>query len=165
MTSIDASEGLDRQRTPASRFLSMKTLMSIIVVDDDRLILRQITALLADEGFDVRTAGSAEEALLLFSTISEVAALISDVRLPGMPGWRLARRMRQLLPSLPILYISADSADDWDREAVPRSLMLEKPFLPSALLDALRALLGDPAAGSLSTSGDQAETRSSGNPA
>ena len=59
---------------------------SILLIDDEEAILEIMAAMLADEGYDLLTAGSAEEGLALLKKTPDVSLIISDQHMPGMTG-------------------------------------------------------------------------------
>jgi two-component system, cell cycle response regulator DivK len=65
----------------------------ILIVDDNLLNLKLIRVLLTAEGYSVRTATDAEEALALLESITPDLILM-DVQLPGMDGLELTRRLK-----------------------------------------------------------------------
>jgi CheY-like chemotaxis protein len=78
---------------------------------------------------------SAEEALTLFrSGTKSYKALVTDVNLKGRQnGWEIARRIREIDPAFPIVYMTGAAADQWPSQGVPNSILLEKPFSPAQL--------------------------------
>ena len=65
----------------------------ILIVDDTPFNLKLLSVLLTANGYQVRTAATAEEALRVLETFSPVLLLL-DLRLPGMDGLTLARHLR-----------------------------------------------------------------------
>jgi len=65
----------------------------ILVVDDNPLNLKVTRLLLASEGYDVRTAGDSYEALAMLQNIRP-RLILMDIRMPGMDGLELTRRLR-----------------------------------------------------------------------
>ncbi|PQZ59333.1 MULTISPECIES: response regulator transcription factor [Bacillus] len=82
---------------------------SILIVDDDRDIIRFITVNLKQEGFTVFSADNGEEALEVLNN-NNVQLAILDVMMPQMDGIELCRRIREKY-SLPIMFLSAKSSD------------------------------------------------------
>ena len=66
---------------------------SILIVDDNPVNLKLIRVLLAGEGYDVHTAGDADEALRVLKNLSPQLILM-DVQLPGIDGLELTRRLK-----------------------------------------------------------------------
>jgi two-component system cell cycle response regulator CpdR len=56
-------------------------------------------------------------------------------------GWEIARRARELIPNLPVVYISGHGSADWPSKGVPNSLILSKPFATAQLITAISTLL------------------------
>lgn len=67
---------------------------SVLVVEDNPLNLKLARTLLELEGFDVRAAASAEEALAALDRPGPPRGVLVDIQLPGMDGVELARRVR-----------------------------------------------------------------------
>jgi CheY-like chemotaxis protein len=65
----------------------------ILIVDDNPANLRLARLLLEREGYDVRTAGDAEEALALLQTFRP-RLILMDLQMPGMDGLELTRRLK-----------------------------------------------------------------------
>ena len=65
----------------------------ILIVDDNPLNLKLTRLLLLGEGYDARTATSAEEALVLLDQFKP-ALILMDVQLPGMDGLELTRQLK-----------------------------------------------------------------------
>lgn len=65
----------------------------ILIVDDNALNLKLARVVLATEGFDVRTASNAEEALELLRTVTP-RLILMDLQLPGIDGLELTRRLK-----------------------------------------------------------------------
>ncbi len=65
----------------------------ILIVDDNAQNLKLARVLLAGEGYDVRTAGDAEEALVLLDSFAP-RLILMDLQLPGMDGLELTRRLK-----------------------------------------------------------------------
>ncbi|TIS13181.1 MAG: response regulator [Mesorhizobium sp.] len=118
---------------------------TILVVEDEPLILLEIETALEEAGFAVSGLTSAEAALSAFDAAPEtIKALITDIRLgPGKSGWDLAREIRAANPAMPVIYISGDSAVHWPSEGVPNSVMIAKPFFMPQITTALATLLND----------------------
>ncbi|BCM19267.1 response regulator [Mesorhizobium sp. J8] len=118
---------------------------TILVVEDETLILMDIEAALEEAGFAVRGVTSAESALTAFDAEPDTfKALVTDIRLgPGKSGWDLAREIRATKPALPVIYISGDSDVHWPSEGVPNSVMISKPFFMPQITIALATLLND----------------------
>ncbi|SEL82126.1 Response regulator receiver domain-containing protein [Roseateles sp. YR242] len=70
---------------------------TVLLVDDVPETLETLSAVLSADGFQVKTAGSAQEALELISR-EQPGALVSDLDMPGMNGYELARQVRSLYP-------------------------------------------------------------------
>jgi len=66
----------------------------VLVVDDERTLARAIKAFLSESGYEAEVAGDAEQALRLLDTLRP-DVVFCDVRLPGMDGIELLRRIRR----------------------------------------------------------------------
>ena len=110
-----------------------------LVVDDDPIVRRFISAVLRMSGFQVLEAPDATQALVVFQAGgSAVDLVITDVQMPGMNGCDLARKLLAAQPNLPILLVSGSHSES------PASLpFLQKPFTPARLLHALQGMLTD----------------------
>ena len=116
---------------------------SVLVVEDEALILLDIQSALEEAGFLVVAANSAALAIEAFDADpTSFKALISDIRLgSGKTGWEVARHLRQANSALPVIYISGDSDIHWGAEGVPGSVMIAKPFAVVQVITALSTLL------------------------
>src|SRR5579883_3303635 len=79
---------------------------SVLVVDDEELTLRTVSRGLRQEGFDVFTAASGEDALRIFADEKPDLTLL-DIVLPGIDGVEVLRRIKQADPAAIILMMSA----------------------------------------------------------
>ncbi|MGX5844403.1 response regulator [Mesorhizobium sp. ArgA1] len=116
---------------------------SVLVVEDEPLILLDLETGLEEAGFHVVGVTSAARALETFDADpGSFKALISDIRLgEGKSGWEVARHVRQANAMMPVIYISGDSSPHWGSEGVPESVMITKPFAMAQLTTALSTLL------------------------
>jgi DNA-binding NtrC family response regulator len=106
----------------------------VLVVDDERNMRRSLQTMLADEGYEVRAAESAEEALGLLAHES-FFMVITDARLGGMSGYDFLGKIRGQWPDLPALMITAYATPKLAVEAIKAGAMdyLSKPFAPEEL--------------------------------
>lgn len=119
---------------------------TVLLVEDETTVRAVVRRMLLGQGFSVREARDGESALRLWhAERDQIIAVMTDVVMPIMGGRDLARELRLIDPSLPILFVSAYAGhepDLLDGVDAPRQL-LSKPFTNESLLTALRALLGD----------------------
>jgi DNA-binding response OmpR family regulator len=116
-------------------------MMKILMVDDDPSLVKMITFLLKDEGYDVISASTGTEALQILQQ-QWVDMVILDIMLPrGMDGFEICRRVRET-NRVPIIMLSAKGSTE-DRV---RGLLegaddyLPKPCEPAELLARVKAL-------------------------
>ena len=104
----------------------------LLYVEDDKAIQKPVIAVLIDGGFDVLAADRGAEALdCLASELGPIDGVIKDVALGrGPTGWNVARRARLRTATMPVVYASAASKDEWMANGVPLSKLLMKPFRP-----------------------------------
>ena len=121
----------------------MSDSVCVFVVDDEALVLMTIEHALEDGGFGHKAATSAEEAVALFRECGdECRALITDVNLGGaLTGWDVARTAREQFPTLPVIYVTGDSAHEWAAHGVPNSILVSKPFVAAQIIHAVATLL------------------------
>ena len=72
---------------------------TVLLVDDDALVLRAVVRRLAKEGYEVVTAHTGEEALsILRADGAEIDVVVSDYRMPGIDGVQLLDHVRRVYP-------------------------------------------------------------------
>jgi len=79
---------------------------TILVVDDEPNIVRTVSDILQDEGFEVVSAADGESALKMVEEELPDLALL-DIALPGMDGLEVLRQLKEFSPGLPVVMISA----------------------------------------------------------
>lgn len=116
----------------------------ILVIDDDRLIRKIVTAVLSELGYEVATANSGLEALKLIKGV-KADAIITDRFMPGIDGFEFTRRLRREpdLAHLPILVLTgkADLEDKLAAFEAGADDIIVKPFEAAELAARLTALL------------------------
>ena len=120
---------------------------AVLIVEDEVLILLDMEAALQEAGFAVVGAKNATDAIAAFDADpTRIKALISDIRLGNgqKSGWDVARHLRQTNSTIPLIYVSGDSAADWGAEGVPNSIMIAKPFFMPQIITAVSNLLNQP---------------------
>jgi DNA-binding NarL/FixJ family response regulator len=116
----------------------------LLVVDDEPNLLRAVAACLKAEGYEVSTARSGHEALLqLAESLPDL--IISDIRMPGMDGYKLARQLRgsPRTALVPIVFLTAkdETADRIEGFRAGIDAYLTKPFEPDELIAVVNAIL------------------------
>jgi DNA-binding response OmpR family regulator len=115
----------------------------ILVVEDDHHICALITDILEGAGLEAECVRNDRSAYAIIPTLPTIAALVVDVNLgAGTTGFDVARFARQVIPLLPVLYVTGEaSADSFQAFGVPDSDFLEKPFTANELLAKLQTRL------------------------
>ncbi len=114
----------------------------VLLLEDEPTLRRAVTRILTSAGVEVTAARSGDEALLHLEA-DRPDLLVTDVVMPLMSGFELARRARTLHPGLPILLVSGYAGD----EGIPEDLrndidFLPKPFRREELLEAVGTVIG-----------------------
>jgi DNA-binding NarL/FixJ family response regulator len=116
----------------------------LLVVDDEPNLLRAVAACLKAEDYEVSTARSGREALLqLAETVPDL--IVSDIRMPGMDGYKLARQLRgsPRTALVPIVFLSAkdETADRIEGFRAGIDAYITKPFEPDELIAVVNGIL------------------------
>ena len=101
---------------------------SILVVDDEANLRKVLSAILTRAGYQVLEAADGEQALALID--DDVAAVITDLKMPRLDGMGLLRRLAVLHPDIPVVMITAYGSVDSAVNAVKAGAFdyIEKPF-------------------------------------
>ena len=120
----------------------MKHKPRIAVVDDDQSVREALENLINSVGFEVRLFASAEDFLDSDAPANTDCAVL-DLRLPGISGLELQRRLAANGQSTPVIIITAQGDDKSHAEAVAAGAIafLNKPFKEEVLLAAIDSAL------------------------
>jgi CheY-like chemotaxis protein len=119
---------------------------TILVVDDDRMVLGLADSMLTRFGYTVVTAGNSDDALRLFENIKVDLTLV-DLVMPKVSGVELVERIHELCPGLPVLFFSAYSEEDSSRPMFGTGVpFIAKPFTSLQLTQKIREVLDMPKA-------------------
>jgi len=114
----------------------------VAAVDDDFRVRESIESLLESAGYAPVVFSSAEE-FLRSGTLAAATCVITDVRMPGIDGIELQRRIRIERPTLPVILISAHYDPEIRQMAIDEGAtdFLYKPFDATDLLKTLQLAL------------------------
>ena len=116
----------------------------LLVVDDEPKLLFAVAAVLRAEGFDVTTARNGREALMHIAK-SVPDLVVSDILMPQMDGFALARHLRSAdhTKLVPIVFLTAkdDTRDRVEGFRTGIDAYLSKPFEPDELVAVIRNIL------------------------
>ncbi|ERF82315.1 response regulator [Bradyrhizobium viridifuturi] len=139
----------------------MTTRRTILVIDDDPAMRDSLAFLLDVNGFSVTTHETAADFLDHFGR-SNVDCVVSDIRMPGMTGLDLVRKLKADAVACPVILMTGHGDVALAVEAMKAGAIdfIEKPFEDEVLLHAIRdALDSQPAKPADDTAKRQAETR------
>jgi PAS domain S-box-containing protein len=109
--------------------------LTILLVDDDPLVLVSTAEMLEDLGHRVLAAHSSDAALALLSTARQLDLVITDHAMPEMTGLQLAETIKTTRPSLPVVLASGFA--ELPKIVKPDVLKLAKPFTQATLREAI----------------------------
>lgn len=108
-----------------------------LLVEDNPLILLHLRMVVEDAGYEVLTASGANDALALLEDREDIAALFTDVELPGGPsGVELARRVHHSRPEVTIVVTSGKDVAANDLSSVG-GRFVAKPYTTAQIRNAL----------------------------
>ena len=120
---------------------------TILVVDDEVSLRQLLVRQLRNEGYQVLEAGYGMEALDVARTSPEpIHLVLSDIRMPGMRGTELARRLVAEHPEVRVVLMSAHPVDELTSVRDSRGVItvLSKPFDGQTMLALVNLVLGTP---------------------
>jgi len=115
---------------------------SILIVDDEPIVLKSGRMVLEAAGWRVLEAGSAAGALAVLASETPCLLLV-DVKMPGEDGIRLMGRLREMGRPIPTVLMSGYSTEDTIQEAERMGALafLGKPFTPDELSATIQSAL------------------------
>ncbi len=114
----------------------------VFVIDDDASVRKALQRLLRTVGRRVETFASAAE-FLARESLPAWACVVLDVRMPGVGGFELQRRLATSHPALPVVMITGHGDDEVRQRGLDAGAIavLDKPFDDQVLLDAVATAL------------------------
>jgi DNA-binding response OmpR family regulator len=115
----------------------------LLMAEDEPMISDLIAFTLRKAGFEVVCVDLGVDAIAeLEKAPQQFAGLVTDIRMGGgKDGWAVARRARELMPDMAVVYVSGDSQAQWATHGVPDSVMVAKPFAPNEIIAAITNLM------------------------
>ena len=123
-----------------------RPIQTILLVDDDELVLRALHSYLEKRGYNVLEASDGEEALLVAECFpAMIHVLVTDLVMARMNGFDLARRIMPLRPEIQVIMMSGFPDEiTAQQELTPQIPILPKPFPPKRLWEAIEDVLANP---------------------
>jgi two-component system, cell cycle sensor histidine kinase and response regulator CckA len=118
-----------------------------MIVDDEPDIVAIVELALRSGGYEVGGFTSPEEAIEeIRRNSNDYALVISDVRMPGVSGFELARRVREARPGMPLVLMTAFEINKSEFSMIFPSTcvsdLVKKPFSNAQLFDIVRRYIG-----------------------
>jgi DNA-binding NtrC family response regulator len=122
----------------------LRTPHTILVVDDDSDIRSLIRTFLEHEGYCVHTCEDADRAVHIFRRSQNIDLLITDFSMPERTGMDLAREIKSMSPTLPVLIVSGliMAPVEMEQMRIRNWNFLPKPFSLPQLLAEVHRILG-----------------------
>jgi signal transduction histidine kinase/ActR/RegA family two-component response regulator len=140
----EASPKPQRSKPPKSPAQKRESEETVLVVEDEQVVLELVRRILQDNGYRVLAYTDPSEALEAASSYQErIHVLLTDVVLPGISGIELARRFGAQRPEAHVLCMSGYADDPNVKQLLSNDehALLCKPFRRDALIDAVRNVL------------------------
>lgn len=119
----------------------------VLFVEDEAPVRSLVSRILRNAGMVVIEASSGDAALALERGERRADIVVTDIVMPGISGYELARRLREEDPGLPVVFVSGYADEETLNAAAttPNACVLMKPFTPSELVRRVRRTLADAA--------------------
>lgn len=115
---------------------------TILVVEDETVIQLLVVDILSELGFATLEARDADSAVPLLRGAQRIDLLITDIGLPGMNGWELARLAREARPALKVLFLTGYEAAERQELAMDEGQdVIVKPFETGQFEAKVRSML------------------------
>ncbi len=116
--------------------------VTLLLVEDDKLVRLTVAMMLEDLGFTVLEATTGEAALQQLKAGLDTDILVTDIDLgPGISGLQLADQVRALRPALPVVFVTGRVTTLQERACREPEAYLPKPFEGETLARMVRSLL------------------------
>ena len=114
---------------------------TILIVDDEEALSQMLNDLLSAEGYKILEANNAAQALGILKS-THVDLMISDIVMPGMDGFELVEKVKELYPQVKIQLVSGYS-DQIQDDVVLHKKILYKPYSQFDMIERVRDILSD----------------------
>ncbi|MCM3874227.1 MAG: response regulator [Pyrinomonadaceae bacterium] len=141
VVAVDADAMNNSKSGAAMTPLRRPKLVKILVVDDEEEVSTLLRDILEDAGCETVNASRGLEALNLFKE-GNFDAVFTDIGMPGMSGWELARAIRELDSKMPLAIITGwgDAVSMNERQAVQVDWVLSKPFSMAGIVEIVQEI-------------------------
>ena len=134
---------------PASTVATATAGQRVLIIDDEPDIAGLLQTILADAGYQIKTASDGNEALQILSR-ETFDAILSDMRMPGLDGQALYQRLKQLNAGLAqrVIFVTGDTLNTNTRGFLDATgnLWLSKPFRIQEVIDRVQQAVNPPTA-------------------
>ena len=114
---------------------------TILIVDDEEALSQMLNDLLSAEGYKILEANNAAQALGILKS-THVDLMISDIVMPGMDGFELVEKVKELYPQVKIQLVSGYS-DQIQDDVVLHKKILYKPYSQFDMIERVNDILSD----------------------
>ncbi len=113
--------------------------IKILVVDDEKVIVRSVQMILKAEGYDIDGASSGKDAILKMEQ-DNYNLVLTDLMMPEMDGISLIRWLKENRPEVGVVILTGYPSQETIKEALELGIIdyVPKPFTPAALVDVTR---------------------------
>jgi len=115
---------------------------TILIVDDEDIVLASCRKVLEADGFEVMLASSAEEALVVMESRLPIA-LLMDIKMPERDGIYLMGQIREKWREIPVIVMTGYPTPETIAEAarMGAATLISKPFTPDELVEKIHRVL------------------------
>lgn len=117
---------------------------TILVAEDEDMVLRMVQHVLSKAGYEVLTAVDGEEACTLFQErAADISLALLDVVMPKMSGQKVSEKIKELKPEVKVLFTSGYTVDEIHSDFILEEGLdlIQKPYAPNSLLRKIREIL------------------------
>jgi DNA-binding response OmpR family regulator len=122
-------------------YRGMTPLKTILLVDDDLELREMVVAILSEPGHTVLTAADGYEALRVLVERA-VDLLITDLKMPGITGFELARQAKLMRPNLHVIYVTGQDSAIKRTGGRTYGMLIHKPVRARELIEIVDREMG-----------------------
>ncbi len=120
---------------------------TVLVIEDEELLLDLLKEMLEGEGYRVLTAADGPQAVELYRAEKDrISLVLSDMGLPSMGGWEVLNHLKSINPAVKVILSSGfmDTKVRQDMLSAGARDFIQKPYMPDKVIQKIReTILGD----------------------